>query len=351
MKILYAIQGTGNGHLSRALDVIPLLKERAKVDLLVSGIQADLGLPYPVKYRFNGFSYIFGKNGGINFWETWKRSNISQLFKDILGLPVGDYHLIISDFEPVSAWACIIRGVRAVGLSHQNAVLHSAAPKPTNYHRGAKWVLQYYAPTTYRYGFHFQAWGDNNYTPIIRQSIRKVTTGDQGHVTVYLPSYKDEKILKVLGKIPGVRWAVFSKHNLKEFNSGNVNIYPINEQRFVNSLATSHAVLCGAGFETPAEALFLRKKLMVIPMKSQYEQHCNAAALQAMGVPVIKSLKKKYLPAIEEWLAGTQSIGVNYNNQTPQIIDSILNSHLKHSINGNSPERMDLADYRRLAFS
>ena len=37
MKILYAIQGTGNGHLSRAIDVIPALKKIGQVDVLVSG--------------------------------------------------------------------------------------------------------------------------------------------------------------------------------------------------------------------------------------------------------------------------------------------------------------------------
>ncbi len=47
-------------------------------------------------------------------------------------------------------------------------------------------------------------------------------------------------------------------------------------------------MLCGAGFETPAEALFLGKKLMVIPMKGQYEQHINAASLKELGIPVLK---------------------------------------------------------------
>ena len=28
MKILYAIQGTGNGHISRARDIIPILKKK-----------------------------------------------------------------------------------------------------------------------------------------------------------------------------------------------------------------------------------------------------------------------------------------------------------------------------------
>ena len=330
MKILYAIQGTGNGHISRALDIVPILKQQAKVDLLISGIQADLDLPYQVKYRFNGLSYIFGKNGGIDYRETWERSNLVQLFRDIRGLPVRDYHLVISDFEPVSAWACAVKGVKAVGLSHQNAVLHAAAPKPEKFHQGAKWVLQCYAPTAYRYGFHFQSWGTGNHTPVIRQCIRTARTEDQGHVTVYLPSYKDQRILQVLGKIPEIRWEVFSKHNLTEKQQDNIIIYPIDNQRFVESLVKCHGVLCGAGFETPAEALFLRKKLMVIPMKAQYEQHCNAAALNSLGVPVISSLKEKYLPNITKWLASDQRVDVTYRDQTRDVVNTILNTHLNH---------------------
>ena len=71
MKILYAIQGTGNGHLSRARDIIPVLQQKGELDILVSGIQADVDLPYPVKYRFKGLSFIFGKNGGIDLNATY----------------------------------------------------------------------------------------------------------------------------------------------------------------------------------------------------------------------------------------------------------------------------------------
>jgi hypothetical protein len=42
-------------------------------------------------------------------------------------------------------------------------------------------------------------------------------------------------------------------------------------------------VLCGAGFETPAEAIYLRKKLLVVPMKNQYEQQCNGIAVEENG--------------------------------------------------------------------
>jgi len=351
MRILYAIQGTGNGHVSRALDIIPTLKKNAQVDLLVSGIQADLDLPYPVKYRYNGFSYIFGKKGGIDFWKTWKRSNIRQLLQDTLNLPVTDYHMVISDFEPVSAWACVVRGIKAVGLSHQNAVLHAMAPRPSNYHAGARLILKYYAPTAYKYGFHFKAWGSGNYTPVIRQAIRNSMVEDHGHITVYLPAYKDQKILKVLRKLPEIRWEVFSKHNLEEIHQDNISIYPIDNHQFVESMTKSRGVLCGAGFETPAEALFLNKKLMVIPMKRQYEQQCNAAALLEMGIPVIKGLKQKYISKISDWLQDENLVSVNYQDQTEHIVQQILKKHLHHSINGSSPERMELADYGRLAFS
>ncbi len=106
MKILYAIQGTGNGHLSRARDIIPILQRKGELDILVSGIQADVDLPYPVKYRFKGLSFIFGKKGGIDLFKTYQKSNLKQLYKEITSLPVEDYDLVINDFEPVSAWAC-----------------------------------------------------------------------------------------------------------------------------------------------------------------------------------------------------------------------------------------------------
>ena len=63
MKILFAIQGTGNGHLSRARDIYPELARYGEVDVLISGIQADVDVPFPVRYRKYGMSFIFGKRG------------------------------------------------------------------------------------------------------------------------------------------------------------------------------------------------------------------------------------------------------------------------------------------------
>jgi hypothetical protein len=68
----------------------------------------------------------------------------------------------------------------------------------------------------------------------------------------------------------------------------------------------------------------MQKKLLVIPMKGQYEQHCNAAALKRMGVPVIKSLKKKHTDKIKAWLKSAEKITVDYPDITEAVIDSML---------------------------
>ncbi len=325
MKVLYAIQGTGNGHLSRARDVIPILqKKRVDLDILVSGTQADIKIPYPIKYQLKGWSFIFGKKGGVDMWRTYLKTNSVRLQKEIKSIPVSDYDLIINDFEPVSAWACKQKHMECISLSHQAAVLSPKAPQPKKIDRFGKFILRKYAPTTKQYGLHFKNYDENTFTPIIRQDIRNMTRTTGNHYTVYLPSYSDEKILNVLSKIKQVEWEVFSKHADNDFFWRNIAIRRINNEAFIRSMASSKGVLCGAGFETPAEALHMGKKLMAIPMKGQYEQQCNAAALMEMGVPVIKSLKTKHLDKVKHWVESNKKVDLYYPDITESIIDQLL---------------------------
>ncbi len=327
MKILYAIQGTGNGHVSRAREIIPILKKYHEVDILISGSQADVGLQYPIKYRYHGMGFIFGKRGGIDLLETYKKSNLKVFFLEVNCLPVQSYDLIINDFEPVSAWACFQKNKSCISLSHQSAVLNKHAPQPKKTDAFGKAVLKKYAPTTAQYDFHFKAYDNNIFTPVIRKEIRDQVIENKGHYTVYLPAYDDKRIIKVLKEIDYIKWEVFSKHNHKAYKEKNISLQPINNESFIKSMATSTGVLCGAGFETPAEALFLKKKLMVIPMKGQFEQHCNAAALKDLGVPVVKSLKKKHLKKIMDWVNLGDIIKVDYPDITEEIVNKILSEH------------------------
>ncbi|WP_051203545.1 glycosyltransferase family protein [Hugenholtzia roseola] len=329
MRILYATQATGNGHIARACELIPILKKKGEVDILLSGTSSDLVLPYQVRYRAHGLSFAFGKKGGIDLFKTLQKAKLWRLWRDIQRLPLGQYDLIISDFEPISAWAARLRGKTCFALSNQAALFHPEVPKPDlERWRWAvqigEWVLKNYAPTRERYGFHFLDLGEKIYPPLIRKGIRQAQIEEGEHYTVYLPAYSDEKVVKMCKHFPFEKWHIFSKTALTIRKIDNFSIFPIDLENFTESLRTSRGVIAGAGFETPAEALFLGKKLLVVPMKDQLEQHYNAAALKKMGVQVLKSLKKKHYGHIHYWLALEKGVHAPYPAMAEKLIDDLV---------------------------
>lgn len=324
MKILYAIQGTGNGHIARAEDIVPILRQYGDLDLFVSGAQADIKLPYPVKYQSKGLSFYFGKGGGVDLIKTFRRNSSKDVYREIKKFPVEKYDLVINDFEPITAWACMRKEVPCVALSHQSALLSPLTPRPKNFDPVGEWILKNYAPVRHHVGFHFSRFDQNIFTPVIRERVRSAKIENKGHYTVYLPAYDDKKLLPLLTRLPKVKWHIFSKHAKKPYHVGKLSVFPVNNEEFTLSMASCNGVLCGAGFETPAEALFLGKKILVVPMKRQYEQHYNAAALKQMGVPVLKKVKKKNMKKIEEWIDDDTRVTVEYKDIAVEAVQQAI---------------------------
>ena len=220
MRVLYAIQGTGNGHISRARDIVPILQDKVDLDLLISGIQADVSLPYSIKYQFKGAGFIFGKSGGVDLMRTYRKADTRRFLKDVRNLPVQKYDLVINDFEPVSAWAAYFKKVPSVSLSHQSAILYEHAPQPRKKDPVGKAILKNYAPTDKAYGFHFAELDKNIITTIIRQQLRQTDVQNLGHYTVYLPAYDDQKLIRRLKTAKDIEWQVFSKHSQRSYREG-----------------------------------------------------------------------------------------------------------------------------------
>jgi len=328
MKILYGIQGTGNGHISRAREIVPLLQQYGEVDLLISGTEAEVSLSQPVKYRFHGFSFVFGTHGGVDKWATYKIMDLPQLWRDMHSIPLKQYDLIINDFEPVSAWACRLQKLPSVSLSHQCSFISRKTPRPDKWNY-AEWLFKYYSPTTHHIGFHFERYADFIHTPVIRSQIRALQTSNEGHYTVYLPAYDDKTLAKYLSASPQVEWHVFSKRQHAPYQSGNVKVFPVNNEAFNKSMATCEGLLTGGGFEGPAEALFLQKKVMMIPMKGQYEQQCNALAASKMGVPVLPAIDDNFTRAINGWIKSDERVWVDFPDETADIVHNMVHRYAR----------------------
>jgi len=329
MKILYAIQGTGNGHMCRAAEVLPHFMRHARVEVLVSGTQVDVALPFSVRHRCTGLGLVVDRKGGVDRWATLRAAFQGDFIGEVKRLQVEDYDLVVNDFEPVSAWAARWRNVPCISLSHQAAVLNDMAPQPLVAHRAGMAILRHFAPARKAFGFHFARYDQNIFTPVIRRAVRECRIQDHGHITVYLPSYSDKAVIEVLSKIGGTGWEVFSKRARRAYAYGNVRVSPVQDDQFVRSMANSSGVLCGAGFETPAEALYLGKRLLVTPMAGQYEQYCNAAALAKLGVPSIPRLHPENLEALTAWLKSGPRIPVNYPDNARSVVDEVLSAFCK----------------------
>ncbi|MFA6262368.1 MAG: glycosyltransferase family protein [Bacteroidia bacterium] len=337
-KILFAVQATGNGHLSRAREIIPHLQQHGEVDVLVSGTQADVQLPYMIKYKKNGLSYAFGKHGGISGIDSIRQLKPIRLLRDIFTFPVHTYDLIINDFEPLTAWACRLQKKSCIGLSHQAAFLSPATPRPLKINAFAEWILHKYAPTSHYHGFHFNAYDAFIHTPVIRREIRSLNPSAKGHITVYLPAHADDLLISHFVKFKHIRWEIFSKHSLKSYNIGSIEIKPVNNDLFIQSLEKCEGVITAGGFESVAEAMFLEKKVMVIPMYNQYEQQCNAVAAGIMGNTVVNKLDTRFHAELENWLNDGKPVQVHYPDQTNRIIEQIMKQHLHNNLHPSADD-------------
>ncbi|CAM2952670.1 glycosyl transferase [Chryseobacterium flavum] len=316
MKILYAFQGTGNGHIARAQEIIPLLKKYAEVDTLISGHQSQLKADFDINFQYRGISLLYNKTGGLSYRKTFTENKFLDAIKTIREMDLSGYDLIINDYEPLTGWASKLKQLPLIELSHQASMSFPETPKPEKRDFLGEMILKYYVPGDRKIGFHFENYHPQIKKPVIRKKIRNLNPYKKGYYLVYLPSFADENLIKILRKVP-VEWKVFSKYTKVQVKVKNVEVFPIDESQYLKYFEGCEGILCNAGFETPAEALFMDKKLFVIPIHNQYEQECNACALDKMGIRNSKVLR---LQEIMEWVTSEHHLKVDYPDDIEEIL-------------------------------
>ena len=302
MKIFYAIQATGNGHISRATQLYPYLQKFGEVDFFLSGCNATLDIQLPVKYKSNGCSLHYSKCGGLNYWEIAKNINPRQIYKDADALPLKNYDVIINDFDSITSLACKMQKVHSVQLGHQASFISANTPRPKRKSIMGEMILKHYAPSPKNIGLHFEKYDSFILPPIIKDEIVQAEPTNLKHITVYLPSFDKDCLEKAFNKVSDMHFHWFLQGVKFKHTIGNITYSPVNQKKFNESLISCEGIITGGGFETPAEALHLGKKILSIPIMNHYEQECNAAALKKMGVPVVYEVGKNFETIIENWL-------------------------------------------------
>lgn len=324
MKIFYAVQATGNGHISRAMELLPHLQEYGTVDIFLSGGNSSLSLNAPIKYRSKGLSLFYNCSGGLDYWKLMKSFQPLRLRQEIKDLPVEKYDLIINDFEYITASACTKKGIPSINFGHQASFMSLNTPRPEKRNATGEWVLKNYAKANSYVGLHFQRYDEFIFNPVIKKEIREAEATDKNYITVYLPSYCEPELKKIFHALHDFRFQIFSAQTQCERKDGNITFLPVDNKLFTQSLIHCTGIITGGGFETPAEALHLGKKIISIPIRAQYEQQCNAAALRQMGVMCLKAIDEKFPDQFYQWINNNDHPKKDYSNSISESLSYLF---------------------------
>lgn len=329
MKIFYGVQATGNGHITRARAMAPKLKE--------AGIETTwqfTGRPWEQLFEmdvFGDYQWRSGltfatQAGHVQYLKTALENPLARFVRDVKNLDLSGYDLVVCDFEPVTAWAAKLQGIKTVGIGHQYAFCYDI-PKAGADFLGEK-VLRHFAPVSVGLGVHWHHFHHPILPPIIEPEAQDLPVRED-KVIVYLPFEDVNQVIHLLKRFRKHQFFVYSPAmpDKAHEHSDNVHVRQLSRSGFRKDFADASAVICNAGFELASEALQTGKKILVKPLRGQMEQASNALALELLRLgQVMQSLDSA---SIEAWLEQSRAVHVQYPDSAQAIVDWLKQGELR----------------------
>lgn len=320
MKVFYAIQGTGNGHITRGR---AMAAEMAKADFdvtyLFSGREREklfeMDVFQPYQWR-NGLTF-HTENGRVSYFKTALHSKPLIFVEDVRALDLSVYDLVICDFEPVTAWAAKLRGIPCIGIGHQYAFNH-AIPK-SGYDLVSGQVMKYFAPVATGIGLHWHHF-EQPILPPIFETVPQTKPVRKDKIIVYLPFEQPEKIIALLKPFTDFSFHVYSPVPLI-CNEAHIQINPVSRHEFQQDFQDAAGIISNAGFELISECLQAGKKVLVKPLHKQLEQISNAQALQQLNYG--RTSYRLEHSAVEQWLHDCRTVRITYPNVAAAVVEQL----------------------------
>jgi uncharacterized protein (TIGR00661 family) len=294
--------GEGRGHATRARAVIEGLRAHHQVTLFASGAAHEMLAPLyrdseVQVHHIPGLHFAYNRAGRVALLRTVGlaarfRLAIRRYVREALpALERAQPDLVIADFEPILPRAARRLGVPFVSFDHQHYLVVSdlsALPGPLR----RKAAL---AAPFVRALYHWQKETivSSFYTPplkpafrdavqvgtLIRPEVWRARAERGGHLVAYMRRSAPD----VLDALAGCGREVRLYGLGAQPSRGRVRFLAIDQQRFIDDLASCQAVVSTAGNQLVGEALFLRKPMLVLPEALNFEQAVNAYYLEQSG--------------------------------------------------------------------
>ena len=302
VRILYGVTGEGMGHATRSRVILDHLTKENEVAIMASGRAVDfLGNRFEGVSRIHGLHMIYEENR-VRIGKTL----FSNVLSGALGVPknIAAYFELISEFKPdvvisdFESWTYLYGKTHRLPVlsidnmqiihrcKHDEAIIEGHRKDFELAKAFVKGKLpfcnEYFITTFFRP--EIRKPNTHLFPPILRQEILAAKPERGEHLLVYQTGEGNEALATHL-EASGFPCRVYGmRRDLKEdVAEGNLLYRPFSEAQFIDDLRTSRAVVAGGGFTLMGEAIYLKKPMLCLPLRGQFEQVLNARYLELEG--------------------------------------------------------------------
>jgi uncharacterized protein (TIGR00661 family) len=321
LRILYGVQGTGNGHISRSREIIRCLKaDGHEVKVLLSG--RDPALLWEMEV-FEPFIALEGltfstRRGRLQYFKTARRLNLLRFYDDIRRFDARGVEVVITDFEPLTARIARRHRLPCIGIGHQYAFRYKIPI--AGFDPAALYVIRNFAPADRFLGLHWHHFNQPILPPVIPMPMPVQSAPLANKILVYLPFEEMVDIRRLLSPLKTHDFFIYHQIPATQ-DEGHLHLRTLSREGLLKDLADSSAVITNAGFELASEALHLGKKILVKPLERQMEQLSNAKALEQLALGTV--MKRLDPAAVKAFLVQPPVEAVRYPDVARMIADWI----------------------------
>lgn len=320
MKVMFIVQGEGRGHMTQALALEQILSKAGHtVGVSVIGTSNRREIPdffkqktsaelYPVK---SPNFYYDKKSKSINVWKSLLFNfvripiYIAQLQKINRVKNIHQPEVIVNFYDVMGGWYFLLfrPKTKRISIAHQYLAEHPEFPFAKGYST-QKWAYRINNKVTSfnthkRLALSFRKLKSTSdklsiVPPLLRGEVLKLTPKKGDYILAYVVNkgYSDE-IIKWHSRNKKIKLHCFwdNKEYPDEWSPNpNLTFHHINDQKFLKLMSGCLGYASTAGFESICEAMYLDKPVLMVPVKGQYEQACNAedAILANAGIKARK---------------------------------------------------------------
>jgi uncharacterized protein (TIGR00661 family) len=200
--------------------------------------------------------------------------------------------VVLSDFEPFTAWWAWRRKVPFISTDHEHLLTFCELEKVSGgflsrlnsevvtrcYYFGAERYLVpnfFRAPVTHKRAVLVP--------PVLREDVLKYEPCEGQHIVFYSTDRSSKsKWVERFARFADVRVFIYGFDVDEE--KGNCVFRRTSTEGFLRDLASCRAVIATAGFTLISECMHYRKKMLLVPIPGQYEQMLNAHYVEKLGL-------------------------------------------------------------------